>query len=251
MRKLKRKANGICIFCGTEGEITDEHVFPEAWYPDDTPPDLWRWQAPACYKCNHDHYGMREAKVFPFLAMTAEPHHPGAKGIAERAFRAADQNAGKKPKDKKMRANLRELMAKRMEVVRSSDVPEGADYLGFRHQQDELLSTFVHEHDLLPVIGKIARGIIYLDCGQRVDERFTVRLFRELSKVPPMFLGMTATVTYSCGPGIVVDLVKIKPYPPISFMQIRIWDTHVWYAAVIPKPEYEEQIIAQGEPDEK
>jgi len=54
MAKLKkRKQNGVCIFCGKESEVTDEHIFPESWYPDDTPKDLWLWQGPACYACNH------------------------------------------------------------------------------------------------------------------------------------------------------------------------------------------------------
>lgn len=244
-KKLKRKRRGICIFCGNEGEVTDEHIFPESWYPDDTPGDLWLWQAPACYPCNHDHYGRKEARIFPFLAMTAEPDHPGAKGIADRGFRAADENAGKKPKDKEARARVRELMRQRMEVTRSEDIPEGADHLGWRHQADELLTTSVDVNDILPVIGKIARGMIYLDSGARVDDRYSVKVWRELSAVPEVFRNMTANVTYSCGPGIVVDMVRIEGhYPPMCFMQIRVWgDTHVWYSAVIPKPEHRDEIL--------
>ncbi len=216
---------------------TDEHVFPEAWYPDDTPLDLWKWQVPSCYACNHDKYGKRESRIFPFLGMTAEPDHPGAKGIGDRAFRAADESLGKKPKDKKSRARVRELMKSRARVIRSDEVPEGADHLGWRHQATTLLSTYVHEGDILPVIGKITRGVIYLDSGRRVDDDYSVKVWRELSKVPAVFLRMTANVTYSCGPGIVVDMVRVADhYPPLCFMQIRIWgDTPVWYVAVVPK----------------
>jgi hypothetical protein len=245
MATLKRKLNGICIFCGAKGQVTDEHIFPESWYPDDTPGDLWLWQAPACYACNHDYYGKKEARIFPFLAMTAEPDHSGAKGIADRGFRAADENAGKKPKDKAARARTRELMRERMEILRPDEVPEGADHLGWRHENETLLATSVDINDIFPVIGKIARGVIYLDSGARVDERFSVKVFRELSNVPAVFSGLTANVTYACGPGIVVDMVRIEDhYPLMCFMQIRLWgDTHVWYAAVIPRPEHQDMVL--------
>lgn len=231
----KRKRDAECIFCGNRGEVTDEHIFPESWYPDDTPKNLWKWQAPACYECNHKYYAPKELNVFPFLAMATDPDAPGAKGIAERAFRATDESAGAKPKDRAARARLRDLMRERMEMIRSADVPEGADYLGYRHQVHELLSTYVKAEDILPVIGKIARGFIYIDSGKRITDEFSVKVFRELSNVPPVFRGMTANETAVCGPGIKVDIVRIDPYPPMSFMQITIWDTHVWYVAVIPK----------------
>jgi hypothetical protein len=245
----KQKREGECVFCGAAGGVTDEHVFPEAWYPDDTPPDLWKWQVPSCWACNHDKYGTKESRVFPFLGMSAEPYHPGAKGIGDRAFRAADESLGKRPKDRESRARVRELMRERMNWIRAQDVPEGADNLGWRHQASKLLGTYVRAEDLLPVIGKIARGIIYIDSGKRVEDDYTVKVFRELSNVPPVFRGMTANVTYSCGPGIVVDMVRVGGYyPPFCFMQIRIWgDTHVWYVGVIPKKMPEPDVIAAKE----
>jgi hypothetical protein len=240
MGKLKRKRDGVCIFCGARGEVTDEHILPESWYPDDTPANEAKWIAPSCYNCNHVKYAPKEARIFPFLAMTAEPDHPGAKGIGERGFRAADESKGKSEKDKAARARVRELMRERMKLIKPHEVPEGADHLGWRHQNDELLMTYVREEDILPVIGKIARGVIYLVTGERVDERFSVHPFRELSKVPPDFLGRTADVTASCGPGIVVDIASFQPHmpPPSCFLQMRLWDTHVWYVGIIPKPEF-------------
>lgn len=235
MTKQKRKADAICVFCGARGEVTDEHIFPFSWYPDDTPSDIWKWQAPSCFECNNKKYAPKELRVFPFLAMSTDPYMPGAKGIAERAWRAADADAGKNDKDKGARGRLRELMRKRFEILKPEDVPEGADYLGWRHQSDELLATHVNAEDILPVIEKIARGFIYIDTGQRVTNDFVVNVFRELSAVPEVFRGMTAHETAHCGPGIVVDIVRIDPYPPMCFMQIHIWDTHVWYVAVIPK----------------
>ena len=189
MTKKQRKANGICIFCGVRGEVTDEHIFPLSWYPDDTPADIWKWQAPSCFACNNKKYAPKELRVFPFLAMSTDPEMPGAKGIAERAWRAADTSAGKSDKEKEARSRLRELMRKRLESLKPEDVTEGADYLGWRHQTDELVATHVKAEDILPVIGKIARGFIYIDSGQRVTDEFVVKVFRELSAVPDVFRG--------------------------------------------------------------
>jgi len=54
----------------------------------------------------------------------------------------------------------------------------GADHLCWRHQATSLLSTYVHEHDILPIIGKIARGVIYLDCGKRIEDDYVVKVWR-------------------------------------------------------------------------
>ena len=49
------------------------------------------------------------------------------------------------------------------------------------------MSGCVNAEDILPVIGKIARGFIYIDSGQRVTDDFVVKVFRELSAVPDVF----------------------------------------------------------------
>ncbi|MBW3565470.1 MAG: HNH endonuclease [Acidobacteria bacterium] len=246
MAKLKRrKQYGVCTFCGKEGEVTDEHIFPESWYPDDTPKNEPKWIAPSCYECNHVKYAPKEARIFPFLAMTAEPDHPGAKGIGQRGFRAADETQGKNDRDKAARARVRELMRERMQIVKPHEVAEGADYLGWRHQNNELLTTYVKEEDILPVIGKIARGVMYLVAGKRVDERYSVHPFRELSKVPSKFKDRKSDYSTSCGPGIVVDIAFFQPHlePPAGFLQMKVWDTHIWYVAIIPKPELREELL--------
>jgi hypothetical protein len=194
---------------------------------------------PSCFECNNNFYGKRENRIFPFLGLSAEPDHPGAKGIAKRALRAMDESRGKKPKDKEARARVRELFRSRMTIIKANEVPEGADHLGWRHENEELLGTWLDENGVLPVIGKIARGFIYIDSGFRLTRdhpEFTVKPFRELSKVPKEFLGLTASETAACGPGIVIDIVRFAGhYPPLSFMQITVWNTHVWYVAVVPR----------------
>jgi len=245
MAKRRRKANGTCIFCGAEGEVTDEHIFPESWYPTDTPPNTPKWKAPSCYNCNHKKYAPIETRIFPFLAMTAEPDHPGAKGIADRGFRAADEAAGSSERDRGARRSVLNKMRDRAEVIRSEDVPEGSDHLGWRHQYQTLLTTSVDINDMLAVIGKIARGVIYLASGERVDKRYSVHPDPKLSNVPPEFKDIQAHATLEAGPGIKADILSLMPHfaSPACFMQITIWDTLVWYIWIVPKEEFKQSLL--------
>lgn len=44
---------GKCVHCLRDPvELTSDHMFPKAWYPDTTPEDLEKWQIPSCFECN-------------------------------------------------------------------------------------------------------------------------------------------------------------------------------------------------------
>jgi len=45
----KKSSNTRCVHCLEYfEELTSDHVLPKAWYPDDTPDNLEKWQVPAC-----------------------------------------------------------------------------------------------------------------------------------------------------------------------------------------------------------
>jgi hypothetical protein len=99
--------------------------------------------------------------------------------------------------------------------------------------------------DQLAVIGKIARAVIFLASGSRVDERYSVHPHQKLSLVPAEFRGRTANATMEAGPGIKVDILSFMPHlaPPACFMQITIWDTLVWYVTIMPKKEFRKALM--------
>ena len=56
----KKLGPGKCVHCLKDvEERNSDHVFPESWYPDSTPPNLEKWQIPSCIPCNSE-YGKLE-----------------------------------------------------------------------------------------------------------------------------------------------------------------------------------------------
>ncbi len=51
MAKQKKDNNGICVFCGTEGEVTEDHIPPKNLFVGF--PDNGLIKVPSCYKCNN------------------------------------------------------------------------------------------------------------------------------------------------------------------------------------------------------
>jgi len=227
----KRKRQGECIYCGKVGPVTDEHVLPDAWYPDDTPPDEWRWQVPACSRCNA-RYGKMESKILPFLAMSVEPWQRGGKGITEKAWRSLDVSCARDEEHAKKRTHVRELMRRRFARAPLSEVVNALP-LGWKQQLGTYATTYVRYEDCWPVFGKIVRGLSYIvSGGQRITEEYAVRIFRDFDLVPLIFR-MTPAIAYSCGPGILVQRIGIDPYP-MAFYEVVIWNTHRYFAIVMP-----------------
>ena len=242
-KTLRRKRNGECIYCGTPGKVTDEHVFPEAWYPEDTPLELWKWQVPACSACNA-RYGEKESRILPFLAMSVEPWQLGAKGIADKAWKAMNARYARDEDDAGKRAHVLELMRRRLDSAPLSKVIDALP-LGWPPEVRDYTTTHVRFSDTWPVFGKIIRGLTYIiSNGKRIDENYVVRIFRELSIVPAVFR-LTPATMYSCGPGIVVQMINIDPFP-MSFSEVVIWQTHRYFAVVMPRP-MEEELEGQGD----
>src|SRR6266540_4450561 len=75
---------GPCVHCcRLVDELTWDHVFPKAWYPDDTPENLEKWKIPACRRCNVE-YGELEQDLLLRLGMSIGPEEAKATGIAEK-----------------------------------------------------------------------------------------------------------------------------------------------------------------------
>src|SRR5437763_7089967 len=109
--------SGLCVHCGHyAAQLTSDHVLPESWYPESTPPGIEKWQAPSCEECNHE-YGKLERFVFQHLAFGVDPWIIGGEGIGERAFRSIDPGAGKNENDRAHRNAGLESMNRRLTRV--------------------------------------------------------------------------------------------------------------------------------------
>jgi hypothetical protein len=49
---MKKPRHGLCVFCGSEGEVTDDHVPPQCVFPEPRHPQVKLIKVPACQKCN-------------------------------------------------------------------------------------------------------------------------------------------------------------------------------------------------------
>lgn len=82
----KRPPSGRCVHCLKESlELTWDHVFPQAWYPDTTPANLEKWKIPACLECNQLH-SKSEGDLLVNLAMCIDPDDRFRAGLLREGF---------------------------------------------------------------------------------------------------------------------------------------------------------------------
>jgi hypothetical protein len=76
----KRPRLGKCVHCLKDGvRVTDDHVFPRSWYPENTSASIEKWTIPACFQCNNE-YGEIEQDLLIRLGLCIDPQSPGALG---------------------------------------------------------------------------------------------------------------------------------------------------------------------------
>lgn len=77
-----------CTYClrKIKDDLTYDHVFPDAWYPDSTPDKVQRWTVPSCRKCNAK-FQVAEDELFIRWGICVEPGLEACMGINERAIK--------------------------------------------------------------------------------------------------------------------------------------------------------------------
>src|SRR5882724_9400591 len=118
----RKEQVGRCVHCLKDHvELTSDHMFPKAWYPDATPQNLEKWQFPACVECNN-RYSKIERDLLNRFALALDTKHPASVGLVDAALRAMDPNAGHNEKDAAAReARLKKVLA---EIYRGEEIPE-------------------------------------------------------------------------------------------------------------------------------
>lgn len=99
----KKFPPGHCVHCTKYfDELTSDHVFPQAWYPKSTPPNLEKWQVPACTKCNRD-YGRLEEELLLLIGTCLSNERLESLGIGTKVVNAVDPSRGRNEKDESIR----------------------------------------------------------------------------------------------------------------------------------------------------
>lgn len=232
----KRPPIGKCVHCLTDNvDRTWDHVFPRAWYPDTTPPDLYKWQIPSCAQCNRD-YGELEEDLLFRLALSVDPNIQATSGIIKKALRSMKPEFAKDDRDKA----ARRARAKRLqnELLNGSDIPASAVYPGLGERWgrplEEAIGIRVPAESLRRLTAKIVRGIYYLEDQVFIEPPLRVEFYAltDDGAEPVKNVLERFGCTYAREPGIVVRRAKPEDAPMNSIFEIQVWEQFKMYASV-------------------
>jgi len=175
----KRFTNCKCIYClKIFDKLTSDHVFPKSWYPETTPQNIEKWQAPACKKCNKK-YGKIEEELLLKFGLCVNPFRYESLGIAQKALRALKPNHGKNERDKTIRQRKREKILR--EAIVPTSVPLSSIFpnFGFHYgiEPKDQLAVLVPEKGLKAIGEKFVRGITWVLDGQYIERKYKIDIY--------------------------------------------------------------------------
>ena len=200
-------------------------MFPKAWYPDSTPPNLERWQIPACLKCNQ-RYGKLEDDLLVRLGMSINPTLPQAAGIAEKALRALNPRMAKNAKDAAHRYKRAMKFQRLLKPV--ADVPQASILRTFPRQPDWPEARFgiqIPRASLQALAEKISRGIFFIEDEKYIEPPYEIThyMLREAPHDGVLDLLEQYGTVYAREPGIVVKRAIAADDRMSAVFSIEIW----------------------------
>ncbi len=244
---MKKSSDNIrCIHClktlyfkidNKDEKATRDHVFPNSWYPDNTPNQVQRLIAPACIKCNSE-LGAMEKEVFTKLACCIDPKKIEASGINERLLRSLGVGAVGNLTNKELTARI-----KRREKLLSEMTPFTADKKPFpglglhTGYTPEVHMTVPVPKDLKKVSEKIIRGLEYCMGDRYIEppnniEVYFVEVEKNLSSVYQLLA--QHGVKESHGPGFIVERVESNDGSKLVIYRVIIWGTLIIWGSIMP-----------------
>ncbi|MCB1690005.1 MAG: hypothetical protein KDI33_16025 [Halioglobus sp.] len=214
-----------------------DHVFPVSWYPDSHDAQEEKWKVPSCPQCNSK-LGAIEKDLLIRLGLALNPDHPAAAGIGEKAIRSLDANAAKTGKDRKQRQ--RKLEQIQAETTNFDSATSESTYPGFGPdrfpEHTNLLKIGINEKHIADLTKKIVRGMLYLDEGKLVDERFQINVYpmreHDAARMLQIVRGWNERAHE---PGIKVLRATVPEDRVTSVFRIEIWGQLFLHAIVDAK----------------
>jgi len=239
-KKEQRYKIGRCVHCLEQSnEINDDHIFPSAWYPDDTPGTVERWTIPCCVKCNREH-GANEQELLIRMGLCISPKDVRATGVAFRALRSISPQSGKNNRDKSARQMKRVTILKDIEVVKNSPVfgifPNfGADPT---IHYDDYTVINVPAGGLIKLGEKIVRGLTYHFERRFIEkekEQIDIFFLQDQDAAEIVNLAKRYGESIHRGPGILVTRAVTTDDTRAAIFIIEIWGRLKVYALLQPK----------------
>ena len=160
----KRPPAGKCVHCLKYSDnLTWDHVFPQAWYPDTTPPNIEKWKIPSCPRCNRE-YGKLEEDLLWRLGLSVDPKDQKSLGITNKVLRSTKPEYASNERDKTLRTEKLKRIVK--QLTKYDKIPEKGILPNFGPQPnlryDQFVTIPIDEESLVRLGQKIIRGITYL-----------------------------------------------------------------------------------------
>ncbi len=243
MPKRRKFPPGRCVHCLKQcAVLTGDHVIPAAWYPETTPANVEKWQAPSCAECNGA-LGCIEDRVLRDLRFAMDPNAVEGFGVANKAVRSVDPNQARDARDRRARTRAREELREKLEH-------------GSRRPVDILLHSSLNEiepsaesppmrgpnaEDLEIVFTKIAKGLVWALCDGafvEADQRIEVQPAGvgepDLTSREWRWLLHTRGGVYTRGPGVTVRIMASPEFQKKA-IEIVLWNSFAFLVFISPK----------------
>jgi hypothetical protein len=240
MAKKVKLGPGKCVHCLKEVEERNyDHVFPESWYPDSTPPDIEKWQIPSCIPCNSD-YGKLEQEFLIKIGLCLEPDNPASATIVQKALRSLKPAAARNPRDARHRFGRSQRIV--AEALEGDKIPDHGHFPGLGDRwadiSGERTAILVPKESFVRITEKIVRGICFIEDGIFIEPPYTIDFYAlpENSIMPWTDALDRWGKVYAREPGIVIRRAVAHEDGISSLFEITFWKQFKTYA-IVSKPE--------------
>ncbi|MBI2676913.1 MAG: hypothetical protein HYX21_03160 [Candidatus Yanofskybacteria bacterium] len=222
---------------------SDDHVFPDAWYPDSTPANVQRWTVPACRKCNAK-LQVIEDELFIRWGICVEPNLEACRGIEAKALNRQFFLGVKDPRRfgrklstfNNVRSNMGQYDPKRT-------------HKGFAPKEGVrgTLAVLTPNKTRRIFSEKLVRGTEYKLLGRFIPWTKRINIWYEMAEDTDKDYAFWRDIasrakTVSLGPGFAVKCAINPNYPEQSFYQFEIWG-HIKFFAFVHTKSFKRELL--------
>lgn len=235
----KSAGPGQCVHCLRAVDDRNwDHVLPESWYPDTTPPNLDKWKVPSCPECNRG-YGKIEQDLLISFGLCLDPNKPETASIVKKALRSLKPEFGKNDRDREARQKKQEKVLRR--VQKFETLPDKGIFPNFGPTHSPgpggYIAVPLPRTQLEKLTEKIVRGIAYIEDGVVIDDSYDLDIYVVEDSGAEHFRQMIKKYGYVLNrdSAIVVHRAVVPEDPRAGIYGIEIWGQAKLYATVTPK----------------
>jgi hypothetical protein len=227
---------GKCVHCLNDPvDLTSDHMFPKAWYPNATPENLEKWQIPSCVACNN-RYSKVEGDLLNRVALALDTKHPASAGLVDAALRAMNSDAGRDEKD----AAARAARAKKIlgTMFKGEEIPDDAIMPGLGERwgrpKEEQIAVQIPRASFTDMTEKIVRGLVYREDDAFIEAPYKIETYivnDEGAKVCKEMLDKAGEV-FKREPGLEIRRARVDGDKRIGLYEITFWQQFKTYAMV-------------------